>query len=84
MFHAGPSVAMHWLDTAEDGDVAVAGARPGGVDQMNGNAVMFHQGCILTVGGSTAYAVKGAPVFSHAQVRFVCRTNARESFSPIV
>jgi galactose oxidase len=69
VFHAGPSIAMHWLATTGDGAVKYVGNRPGGIDQMNGNAVMYHQGKILAVGGSTAYSTEEAPVFANAQVR---------------
>lgn len=60
---------MHWFDTSGSGAVQPAGERPGGVDQMNGNAVMYHQGRILALGGSPAYAVPEEPVFGTAQVR---------------
>ena len=39
MFHAGPSTAMHFIDTRGDGKYTNAGTRPGN-DAMNGNAVM--------------------------------------------
>ena len=45
---------MHWFVTMGDGDFRGAGTRPGG-DAMNGNAVMFDAGKILTVGGGPAY-----------------------------
>ncbi|WP_112261427.1 discoidin domain-containing protein [Lentzea terrae] len=53
VFHAGPSAKMHWVDTAGQGKVTDAGAR--GEDAMNGNAVMYDIGKILTVGGAPAY-----------------------------
>ena len=54
MFHAGPSVTMHWFDTTGKGDWQEAGTRPGD-DAMNGNAVMYDAGKILTVGGAPTY-----------------------------
>jgi galactose oxidase len=59
VFHAGPSSAMHWFTTSGDGSVRDAGRRPGG-DQMNGNAVMYDTGKILTVGGGPAYNAESA------------------------
>ncbi|MEV6237603.1 galactose oxidase-like domain-containing protein [Lentzea sp. NPDC051838] len=44
---------MHWIDTAGRGKVTDAGTR--GNDAMNGNAVMYDIGKILTVGGAPAY-----------------------------
>ncbi|GAA3673157.1 hypothetical protein GCM10022267_69940 [Lentzea roselyniae] len=53
VFHAGPSAKMHWIDTAGRGKVTAAGTRGG--DAMNGNAVMYDVGKILTLGGAPAY-----------------------------
>ena len=57
VFHAGPSRAMHWVDTAGDGAVVGAGARADDGDAMNGNAVLYDAvaGRILTVGGGPNY-----------------------------
>ncbi|WP_285503705.1 discoidin domain-containing protein [Actinokineospora sp. NBRC 105648] len=55
VFHAGPSTRMHWVDTAGGGAVTDAGARGDSADAMNGNAIMYDTGKILTVGGATAY-----------------------------
>jgi galactose oxidase len=44
---------MHWVDTAGAGKVTDAGVR--GDDAMNGNAVMYDIGKILTLGGAPAY-----------------------------
>ncbi|MFP3570589.1 galactose oxidase, partial [Paraburkholderia sp. SIMBA_030] len=38
VFHAGPSQAMHWFDTAGNGNVTDAGKRANDTDAMNGNA----------------------------------------------
>jgi len=54
-FHAGPSTKMNWITTAGAGSVTGAGDRGDSPDAMNGNAVMFDVGKILTVGGATAY-----------------------------
>jgi hypothetical protein len=54
VFHAGPSQNMNWFTTAGAGGRRVGGTRPGG-DQMNGNAVMYDAGKILTLGGAAAY-----------------------------
>jgi galactose oxidase len=55
VFQAGPGVDMHWIDTAGNGAVTVAGRRGDDVSSMNGNAVMFDIGKILKVGGAPAY-----------------------------
>ena len=55
VFHAGPTRSMHWIDTSGSGSVASAGNRANDVYAMNGNAVMYSPGRILTVGGAPAY-----------------------------
>ncbi|WP_162069147.1 RICIN domain-containing protein [Burkholderia sp. THE68] len=55
VFHAGPSRAMHWFDTAGNGNVTAAGNRGRDSDAMNGNAVMYDVGKILAVGGAPSY-----------------------------
>ncbi|WP_345813111.1 RICIN domain-containing protein [Paraburkholderia sp. PREW-6R] len=55
VFHAGPSKAMHWFDTAGNGSVTAAGNRGTDNDAMNGNAVMYDVGKILAVGGAPSY-----------------------------
>lgn len=56
VFHAGPSRNMNWIDTqTANGNVTAAGTR-GATDAMNGNAVMFAPGEILTVGGAPNYS----------------------------
>jgi galactose oxidase len=60
IFHAGPSVAMHWFDTAGNGTVTNAGNRANDSDAMNGNAVMYDVGKILAVGGAPSYEQSNA------------------------
>jgi galactose oxidase len=55
VFHAGPSRQMHWITTTGNGTITPCGARSDSADAMNGNAVMYDVGKILTVGGATAY-----------------------------
>ncbi|GAA2977563.1 hypothetical protein GCM10010483_22100 [Actinokineospora diospyrosa] len=55
LFHAGPSKQMHWITTAGNGTVTNAGLRGDSADAMNGNAILYDIGKILTVGGATAY-----------------------------
>ena len=64
VFHAGPSKHMHWFDTAGAGSVANAGKRADSADAMNGNAVLYDVGKILTVGGSPDY--DGTPATDRA------------------
>jgi galactose oxidase len=55
VLQAGPSRAMNWYSADGTGSVAPAGVRGDDADAMNGNAVMYDTGKILTVGGSPNY-----------------------------
>ena len=55
IFHAGPTSEMHWIDTDGEGAVIEAGLRADDPFAMNGNAVMFEPGRILTLGGAPNY-----------------------------
>ncbi len=55
VFQAGPSAQMHWITTTGAGTITAAGARGTAGDEMNGNAVLYDIGKILTVGGAQAY-----------------------------
>jgi galactose oxidase len=55
VFQAGPSKAMNWYGTSGTGSVAAAGTRGDDTDAMNGNAVMYEPGHILTTGGAPSY-----------------------------
>ena len=58
IFQAGPSRRMHWLDirgTNGDGKITQSILRGSDDDAMNGNAVMYDVGRILTVGGAKDY-----------------------------
>ncbi len=55
VFHAGPSRAMGWYGTTANGSYSAAGTRGDDGDAMNGNAVMYDTGKILTVGGAPGY-----------------------------
>lgn len=65
VFHAGPSKQMHWIDTTGNGSVSAAGTRASDSDAMNGNAVMYDVGKILTVGGAPDYENKPATSNAH-------------------
>jgi YVTN family beta-propeller protein len=65
VFHAGPSVRMHWIDTTGAGRVQFAGARGDDADSMSGNAVMYDTGKVLKVGGSPAYQDSNATAASY-------------------
>ena len=58
-YQAGPSSVTHFVQTAGGGSVTSSATRPGG-DQMNGNAVMYHTGQIVTFGGGPDYQSKPA------------------------
>jgi galactose oxidase len=55
VFHAGPSKQMNWYTTTGEGSVQSAGLRADSADAMNGNAVMYDVGRILTMGGAPSY-----------------------------
>jgi galactose oxidase len=62
VFHAGPSRNMNWITTTGSGTITSAGTRSDSRDAMNGNAVMYDVGKILTLGGATAYGDAGSVV----------------------
>src|SRR5215475_6168350 len=68
-FHAGPSKQTNWITTAGNGSITSAGNRGDSADAMNGNAVMYDIGKILTVGGATAYGDFGSAVNTEATNR---------------
>ncbi|MFI7385583.1 discoidin domain-containing protein [Streptomyces sp. NPDC049813] len=51
----GPSKQMNWISTQGDGSVTAAGTRADSADAMNGNAVAYDIGKLLTLGGASAY-----------------------------
>jgi galactose oxidase len=55
VLQAGPSKAMNWYSTTGAGGVTPAGTRGDDHDAMNGNAVMYDAGKILTIGGAPSY-----------------------------
>ena len=57
VFHAGPSKAMHWVNTSGQGSIISVGNRSNDTDAMNGNAVLYDAvlGKILAVGGAPSY-----------------------------
>ena len=60
VFHAGPSVNMHWISTAGGGSTWSAGTRGDDGDSMNGSAIMYDTGKLLKVGGSPGYTDSNA------------------------
>ena len=55
VFHAGPAVQMHWIDTNGSGSIIAAGPRGNDAYAMNGNAVVYDTGRILKLGGAPKY-----------------------------
>jgi galactose oxidase len=55
VLQAGPSRAMNWYSTSGTGGTTPAGNRADDTDAMNGTAVMYDAGKILTIGGATSY-----------------------------
>ncbi|MFF5295191.1 discoidin domain-containing protein [Paractinoplanes globisporus] len=64
ILQAGPSKKMNWYTVDGDGSVTTAGTR-GGDDAMNGSAVMFDTGKILTLGGAPSYQNSDATADAH-------------------
>ncbi len=62
VFQAGPSKQMNWITTTGRGTITGAGHRGSSADAMNGNAVMYAVGKIVTLGGATAYQDAGSVV----------------------
>jgi galactose oxidase len=62
VFQAGPSRQMNWITTTGRGTIKGARRRGSSADAMNGNAVMYHIGRILTLGGAIAYQDAGSVV----------------------
>ncbi|AMM24985.1 galactose oxidase-like domain-containing protein [Variovorax sp. PAMC 28711] len=52
VFQAGPSAAMHWIDTRGAGKIVQAGLRGDDAYAMTGSAVMYDTGKILKAGGA--------------------------------
>ncbi len=55
VFHAGPSTQMNWFGTAGNGSTTSAGVRADAPVMMNGNAVMYDDGKVVTLGGARNY-----------------------------
>ncbi|WP_327350641.1 discoidin domain-containing protein [Streptomyces sp. NBC_01304] len=55
VLHLGPSKQMNWISTTGHGSISPAGNRADSADAMNGNAVAYDTGKLLTLGGATAY-----------------------------
>ncbi|RZL63101.1 MAG: DUF1929 domain-containing protein, partial [Variovorax sp.] len=52
VFQAGPSAAMHWIDTRGSGKIVQAGLRGDDPYAMTASAVMYDTGKILKLGGA--------------------------------
>jgi hypothetical protein len=81
VFHAGPSKQMNWFYTSGAGGQVAAGSRPGN-DAMNGNAVMYDFGKILTLGGATAYDTGSPATAAAAVITLPVRGTAPPSVTP--
>ncbi len=66
VFQAGPSKHLNWYSTKGAGGHSSAGLRGDDEDAMNGAAVMYSPGKILTVGGAPDYT--GTPATPHANL----------------
>lgn len=55
VFYAGPSKQMYWITTSGTGSIKQSVLRGNDDDAMNGNALIYDNGKILTIGGSKNY-----------------------------
>jgi galactose oxidase len=55
VLQAGPSKQMNWITTSGSGTITPAGRRGTSGDAMNGNAVYYDTGKVITMGGSPSY-----------------------------
>jgi YVTN family beta-propeller protein len=55
VLHAGPGMAMNWIDTRGNGQVSSAGPRGDDEFSVSGNTVMYDAGKILKTGGGPGY-----------------------------
>jgi galactose oxidase len=65
VLQAGPSKQMNWFDTTGTGGTTPAGVRGQDGDAMNGDAVMYDAGKILTIGGAPSYDSSTATANAH-------------------
>jgi galactose oxidase len=84
VFQAGPSRQMNWITTTGPGTIKGAGRRGSSADAMNGNAVMYAVGKILTVGGATAYQDAGPVVDVQATRRAYTVNISRGPDRPVI
>jgi galactose oxidase len=84
VFQAGPSRQMNWITTTGRGTIKGAGRRGSSADAMNGNAVMYDVGKILTVGGATAYQDAGQVVDVQATRRAYTINISRGPGRPVI
>ena len=69
VFQAGPSKQMNWISTTGSGAMVAAGNRADSNPAMNGNAVMYAPGKILTLGGAPDYQAAGPTLGEQATNR---------------
>lgn len=55
VFYAGPDATLRWIDTKGAGQIVPVGQRGDDTFSINGNAVMYDIGKLLTLGGAAAY-----------------------------
>ncbi|MFE9258113.1 discoidin domain-containing protein [Streptomyces sp. NPDC006879] len=55
VLQVGPSRQMNWISTDGEGSITAAGNRADSQDAMNGNAIAYDVGKLLTLGGAPAY-----------------------------
>ena len=83
VFQAGPSKQMNWITTTGIGSITGAGDRGTSADAMNGNAILYAVGKILTLGGATAYQDAGSVVDVQATRRAYTINITRGPHKPV-
>jgi YVTN family beta-propeller protein len=81
VFHAGPGVAMHFIDTEGDGKVVAAGPRGDDEFSINGTVVMIDAGKVLKMGGQPGY--DGVPANANTYLIDVATTASVRKLAPM-
>ena len=75
---------MNWITTTGNGTITGAGNRSDSADAMNGNAIMYDVGQILTAGGAPAYQDAGSTGRCSSDEPRLCDKYRRRSVRSVV
>ncbi len=76
VLQAGPSKQMNWITTSGSGSITPAGRRSTSGDAMNGNAVYYDVGKVITMGGSPSY--QNSPATNAAYEVTISKTTTKK------